>query len=169
MCCPHWWSRVSRSSSWSNLVTLQESWASLIKWKKPRTHRYLDPSDHMSHSKVLPSIFTPLALPVFQHLFSILWQPVPIRHGVNPLVCKHQLCVCCCTSGLPKAALVDQNRLLSALVVISAYGVKSKDVMYVNLPLYHTAGFLVGFLGCMETGGNTKKVTNMGRVLFNWL
>ncbi|XP_032417158.1 very long-chain acyl-CoA synthetase isoform X1 [Xiphophorus hellerii] len=56
------------------------------------------------------------------------------------------------TTGLPKAALVDQNRLLSALAVISAYGVKSNDVMYVNLPLYHTAGFLVGFLGCMETG-----------------
>ncbi|XP_043990200.1 very long-chain acyl-CoA synthetase [Gambusia affinis] len=56
------------------------------------------------------------------------------------------------TTGLPKAALVDQNRLLSALAIISAYGVKSKDVMYINLPLYHTAGFLVGFLGCIETG-----------------
>ncbi|XP_035992232.1 very long-chain acyl-CoA synthetase isoform X2 [Fundulus heteroclitus] len=56
------------------------------------------------------------------------------------------------TTGLPKAALVDQNRLLSALAVVSTYGVTSKDVVYVNLPLYHTAGFVVGFLGCIETG-----------------
>lgn len=74
------------------------------------------------------------------------------------MVFTHQLCACCCLAGLPKAALVDQNRLLSALAIISAYGVKSKDVMYINLPLYHTAGFLVGFLGCIETGGNTEKL-----------
>ncbi|XP_038123781.1 very long-chain acyl-CoA synthetase-like [Cyprinodon tularosa] len=56
------------------------------------------------------------------------------------------------TTGLPKAALVDQNRLLSALAVISTYGMTSKDVVYVNLPLYHTAGFVVGFFGCIENG-----------------
>ncbi|KAM4744308.1 long-chain fatty acid transport protein 2 [Anableps anableps] len=56
------------------------------------------------------------------------------------------------TTGLPKAASVDQNRLLSALAVISTYGVTSQDVVYLNLPLYHTAGFLVGFLGCIATG-----------------
>lgn len=54
--------------------------------------------------------------------------------------------------GLPKAAVVNQNRLLIALAVLSSNGVTSSDVIYVNLPLYHTAGFLIGFIGSFETG-----------------
>ncbi|KAL6112833.1 slc27a2 [Pungitius sinensis] len=56
------------------------------------------------------------------------------------------------TTGLPKAAVVNQNRLLTALAVLSANGVTSNDVIYLNLPLYHTAGFFVGFIGAIETG-----------------
>lgn len=56
------------------------------------------------------------------------------------------------TTGLPKAAVVNQNRLLIALAVLSSNGVSSSDVIYVNLPLYHTAGFIVGFIGAIETG-----------------
>ncbi|XP_068455565.1 zgc:158482 isoform X2 [Clinocottus analis] len=56
------------------------------------------------------------------------------------------------TTGLPKAAVVNQNRLLTALAVLSSNGVTSSDVVYLNLPLYHTAGFLVGFIGAVETG-----------------
>ncbi|XP_017297454.1 very long-chain acyl-CoA synthetase [Kryptolebias marmoratus] len=56
------------------------------------------------------------------------------------------------TTGLPKAAVVNQNRLLTALAVLSTYGVTSEDVKYVNLPLYHTAGFLVGLIGSVQTG-----------------
>ncbi|XP_051918567.1 long-chain fatty acid transport protein 2-like isoform X3 [Hippocampus zosterae] len=56
------------------------------------------------------------------------------------------------TTGLPKAAVVNQNRLLIALAVLSANGVSSSDVIYLNLPLYHTAGFIIGFIGSIETG-----------------
>ncbi|XP_004066963.1 very long-chain acyl-CoA synthetase [Oryzias latipes] len=56
------------------------------------------------------------------------------------------------TTGLPKAAVLNQNRLLSALAVLSSNGITSKDIFYLNLPLYHTAGFIVGFIGCIETG-----------------
>ncbi|XP_075335497.1 long-chain fatty acid transport protein 2-like [Odontesthes bonariensis] len=56
------------------------------------------------------------------------------------------------TTGLPKAAVVNQNRLLTALAVLSSNGVTSKDAIYLNLPLYHTAGFIVGFVGSIETG-----------------
>uniref|UniRef100_A0A671Y3Q1 long-chain-fatty-acid--CoA ligase n=1 Tax=Sparus aurata TaxID=8175 RepID=A0A671Y3Q1_SPAAU len=56
------------------------------------------------------------------------------------------------TTGLPKAAVVNQNRLLTALAILSSNGVTSSDVIYVNLPLYHTAGFLIGFIGAIETG-----------------
>ncbi|XP_026233362.1 hsFATP2a_ACSVL_like domain-containing protein [Anabas testudineus] len=56
------------------------------------------------------------------------------------------------TTGLPKAAVVNQNRLLTALAVLSSIGVTSSDVIYLNLPLYHTAGFMIGFIGSIETG-----------------
>nr|XP_020493610.1 very long-chain acyl-CoA synthetase-like [Labrus bergylta] len=56
------------------------------------------------------------------------------------------------TTGLPKAAVVNQNRLLTALAVLSSNGVSASDVIYVNLPLYHTAGFIIGFIGAIETG-----------------
>uniref|UniRef100_A0A8D3AT82 long-chain-fatty-acid--CoA ligase n=2 Tax=Scophthalmus maximus TaxID=52904 RepID=A0A8D3AT82_SCOMX len=56
------------------------------------------------------------------------------------------------TTGLPKAAVVNQNRLLTALAILSSNGVTPSDVIYLNLPLYHTAGFLIGFIGSIETG-----------------
>ncbi|XP_046898717.1 very long-chain acyl-CoA synthetase [Hypomesus transpacificus] len=56
------------------------------------------------------------------------------------------------TTGLPKAAVVNQTRLLAALAVLAANGVTSSDVIYLNLPLYHTAGFVIGFIGSIETG-----------------
>lgn len=62
------------------------------------------------------------------------------------------LFVSCCISGLPKAALINQNRLLIALAILSSNGVTASDVIYVNLPLYHTAGFMIGFIGSIETG-----------------
>lgn len=55
-------------------------------------------------------------------------------------------------AGLPKAAVVNQNRLLTVLAVLSSYGVTADDVVYLNLPLYHTAGFFIGFIGSIETG-----------------
>lgn len=58
-------------------------------------------------------------------------------------------------SGLPKAAVVNQNRLVTALIVLSSNGVTANDVIYVNLPLYHTAGFIIGFIGSIETGKMT--------------
>ncbi|XP_067275291.1 long-chain fatty acid transport protein 2-like [Pseudorasbora parva] len=56
------------------------------------------------------------------------------------------------TTGLPKAAVISQTRLLAALAVLASNGVTHTDVIYTTLPLYHTAGFLVGFLGSVETG-----------------
>ncbi|KAM3877405.1 long-chain fatty acid transport protein 2 [Diretmus argenteus] len=56
------------------------------------------------------------------------------------------------TTGLPKAAVINQNRLLISLAVLSSNGVTAGDVIYLNLPLYHTAGFIIGFIGAIETG-----------------
>lgn len=102
------------------------------------------------------------------------------------MMSKHLLFFKCwlfCASGLPKAAVLNQNRLLSALAVLSSNGITSKDVFYLNLPLYHTAGFIVGFIGCIETGETIQRylwwlyliyirnvqIGESGSVLFNEL
>ncbi|CAL8243266.1 unnamed protein product [Lota lota] len=56
------------------------------------------------------------------------------------------------TTGLPKAAAVSQDRLLMALAVMACSGVTADDVIYLNLPLYHTSAFVIGFVGSLETG-----------------
>ncbi|XP_061077759.1 long-chain fatty acid transport protein 2-like [Conger conger] len=56
------------------------------------------------------------------------------------------------TTGLPKAALINQERLLVSMAVLASNGVTPDDVFYINLPLYHAAGFIIGFIGCVETG-----------------
>lgn len=56
------------------------------------------------------------------------------------------------TTGLPKAAVVTHERLWAASFVQAACGVTSEDVFYINLPLYHSAGFLIGMIGGMERG-----------------
>ncbi|KAG7468097.1 hypothetical protein MATL_G00139140 [Megalops atlanticus] len=56
------------------------------------------------------------------------------------------------TTGMPKAAVVNQDRLLAAMAVLASNGVSPGDVIYLNLPLYHTAGFVIGFIGSIETG-----------------
>uniref|UniRef100_A0A8C7NX65 long-chain-fatty-acid--CoA ligase n=1 Tax=Oncorhynchus mykiss TaxID=8022 RepID=A0A8C7NX65_ONCMY len=56
------------------------------------------------------------------------------------------------TTGLPKAALVTQERVWTASFIQALSGVTSEDVFYINLPLYHSAGFLIGLAGAIERG-----------------
>ncbi|XP_029009050.1 long-chain fatty acid transport protein 2-like [Betta splendens] len=56
------------------------------------------------------------------------------------------------TTGLPKAAVVTQERVWAASFVQAASGVTADDVFYINLPLYHSAGFLIGLAGAIERG-----------------
>ncbi|KAG9352245.1 hypothetical protein JZ751_020658 [Albula glossodonta] len=56
------------------------------------------------------------------------------------------------TTGMPKAAVITQDRLLAAMAVLASNGVSPGDIIYLTLPLYHTAGFLIGFIGSIETG-----------------
>ncbi|XP_072529794.1 long-chain fatty acid transport protein 2 [Salminus brasiliensis] len=58
------------------------------------------------------------------------------------------------TTGLPKAALVTQERVWAASFVQGVSGVTADDVFYINLPLYHSAGFLIGLIGCIERGNS---------------
>uniref|UniRef100_A0A8C2GBK4 long-chain-fatty-acid--CoA ligase n=1 Tax=Cyprinus carpio TaxID=7962 RepID=A0A8C2GBK4_CYPCA len=56
------------------------------------------------------------------------------------------------TTGLPKAAVIAQLRLWAMANFPSICGVTSDDVVYVCLPLYHSAGFAIGFGGAIERG-----------------
>ncbi|KAM7414783.1 hypothetical protein PAMA_019546 [Pampus argenteus] len=56
------------------------------------------------------------------------------------------------TTGLPKAALVTHERVWAASFLQAACGVTPEDIFYINLPLYHSAGFLIGLAGAIERG-----------------
>ncbi|XP_076025679.1 long-chain fatty acid transport protein 2-like [Genypterus blacodes] len=57
------------------------------------------------------------------------------------------------TTGLPKAAVVKHDRLWMASFMQTFAGVRSDDVFLINLPLYHTAGFVIGLCGSIVNGG----------------
>ncbi|TRY89276.1 hypothetical protein DNTS_014788, partial [Danionella cerebrum] len=56
------------------------------------------------------------------------------------------------TTGLPKAAYVTHERVWASSFIQGVCGVTSEDIFYINLPLYHSAGFLIGLVGCIERG-----------------
>ncbi|XP_049929593.1 long-chain fatty acid transport protein 2-like [Epinephelus moara] len=56
------------------------------------------------------------------------------------------------TTGLPKAAVVTHERVWAASFLQAVCGITSEDIFYINLPLYHSAGFLIGMVGSIERG-----------------
>ncbi|XP_063287487.1 long-chain fatty acid transport protein 4-like [Pelobates fuscus] len=57
------------------------------------------------------------------------------------------------TTGLPKAAIVVHSRYFRmAALVFYGFGMRSDDVMYDCLPLYHSAGNIVGMGQCILNG-----------------
>ncbi|XP_049431282.1 very long-chain acyl-CoA synthetase-like [Epinephelus fuscoguttatus] len=55
------------------------------------------------------------------------------------------------TTGLPKAAEISHARLWFVVCFMSKMGMTTKDVIYISLPLYHTAGF-IGFVSAIDIG-----------------
>ncbi|XP_026234813.1 very long-chain acyl-CoA synthetase-like [Anabas testudineus] len=56
------------------------------------------------------------------------------------------------TTGLPKAAVINHERLWMASFLQTIAGVRSDDIIYVYLPLYHSSAFLMGLCGAIERG-----------------
>ncbi|XP_029951274.1 very long-chain acyl-CoA synthetase-like [Salarias fasciatus] len=56
------------------------------------------------------------------------------------------------TTGLSKAAIITHGKIWGASSLLITCGVTADDIIYVNLPLYHVAGFVVGTMGAMERG-----------------
>uniref|UniRef100_UPI00398F5331 long-chain fatty acid transport protein 2-like isoform X3 n=1 Tax=Pristiophorus japonicus TaxID=55135 RepID=UPI00398F5331 len=55
-------------------------------------------------------------------------------------------------SGLPKAAIITHSRGHRIAFFIAACGLSSSDIIYITLPLYHSAGSLIGICGCIALG-----------------
>ncbi|XP_063044433.1 long-chain fatty acid transport protein 2-like [Engraulis encrasicolus] len=56
------------------------------------------------------------------------------------------------TTGLPKAAVINHERAWMASFMQTLAGVRPDDIIYIYLPLYHTAGFLMGLTGSIDQG-----------------
>ncbi|XP_003965113.2 long-chain fatty acid transport protein 6 [Takifugu rubripes] len=56
------------------------------------------------------------------------------------------------TTGLPKAAVISQLQSLKAAAGFWAFGGTEEDVVYIPLPLYHSAASLVGIGGTIQLG-----------------
>ncbi|XP_053452125.1 long-chain fatty acid transport protein 2 [Nycticebus coucang] len=56
------------------------------------------------------------------------------------------------TTGLPKAAVINHHRIWYATGLVVTTRIKAEDVIYVTLPLYHSAALLIGVHGCILTG-----------------
>ncbi|KAJ7313785.1 hypothetical protein JRQ81_005477 [Phrynocephalus forsythii] len=56
------------------------------------------------------------------------------------------------TTGLPKAAIINRRKLLLVSGMYRLCGVCPKDIVYVPLPMYHSAALLIAIGGCLEVG-----------------
>ncbi|KAJ8287284.1 hypothetical protein GJAV_G00049780 [Gymnothorax javanicus] len=56
------------------------------------------------------------------------------------------------TTGLPKAAVISQLQSLKGAAGFWAYGGTPDDIIYIPLPLYHSAASLIGIGGTIELG-----------------
>ena len=61
------------------------------------------------------------------------------------------------TTGVPKAALFPNSKIIAASVNISkgGYRIDSSDCMYNCLPLYHSTGLMLGLCACVQVGAAT--------------
>uniref|UniRef100_A0A8B9EPE5 long-chain-fatty-acid--CoA ligase n=1 Tax=Anser cygnoides TaxID=8845 RepID=A0A8B9EPE5_ANSCY len=56
------------------------------------------------------------------------------------------------TTGLPKAAVITEQKLMMVANLGRICGLRATDHIYTTLPLYHSAGLLIGVGGCLEVG-----------------
>lgn len=61
-------------------------------------------------------------------------------------------------SGLPKAALCTQYKLLAASHIIPASGMTSDDTLYLTLPLYHSSALALGLGAVIQSGELSSRI-----------
>lgn len=65
---------------------------------------------------------------------------------------KFYLWFCVFITGLPKAAVISHMQILKGAAGLWAFGATAEDIIYITLPLYHSAASLLGIGGCIELG-----------------
>uniref|UniRef100_A0A8C3N5M1 long-chain-fatty-acid--CoA ligase n=1 Tax=Geospiza parvula TaxID=87175 RepID=A0A8C3N5M1_GEOPR len=80
-------------------------------------------------------------------------EPPPAGHraGVTPET-KAMYIYTSGTTGLPKAAVITEMKMMMVASLARICGLRPDDVVYTTLPLYHSAGLLVGLGGCLDVG-----------------
>lgn len=56
------------------------------------------------------------------------------------------------TTGLPKAAMINHQRIWFGTGIANVSGIKKDDIIYTTLPLYHSAALMIGVHGCIVAG-----------------
>ncbi|XP_072038889.1 long-chain fatty acid transport protein 2-like [Amphiura filiformis] len=56
------------------------------------------------------------------------------------------------TTGLPKPARMSHRRLLLASQIQSLFDMDSSDIIYIPLPMYHSAGMCIGLVNVLRAG-----------------
>uniref|UniRef100_A0A8C3AZT9 long-chain-fatty-acid--CoA ligase n=1 Tax=Cyclopterus lumpus TaxID=8103 RepID=A0A8C3AZT9_CYCLU len=80
-------------------------------------------------------------------------QPVPaVLRAITSLKSPTLYIFTSGTTGLPKAAVITHLQSLKAAAGFWAFGATEDDVMYIPLPLYHSAASLIGIGGTIELG-----------------
>ncbi|KAJ8392735.1 hypothetical protein AAFF_G00072190 [Aldrovandia affinis] len=80
-------------------------------------------------------------------------QPVPAEYRATTSLKAHNLYIFTSgTTGLPKAAVITHLQSLKAAAGFWAYGGTCDDVVYIPLPLYHSAASLIGIGGTLHIG-----------------
>ncbi|XP_037012422.2 long-chain fatty acid transport protein 2 [Artibeus jamaicensis] len=70
------------------------------------------------------------------------------------------------TTGLPKAAVINHQRLWYATFLPVLSGMNKDDVIYTPLPLYHSAALFLGIHGCIATGATVVLRNKFSASLF---
>ncbi|XP_029921204.1 long-chain fatty acid transport protein 6 [Myripristis murdjan] len=91
--------------------------------------------------------------PLLDHIAAASIQPVPAAlRAVTVLKTPTLYIFTSGTTGLPKAAVITHLQTLKGAGGFWAFGGTEEDVVYIPLPLYHSAASLIGIGGTIEMG-----------------
>ncbi|XP_040450050.1 very long-chain acyl-CoA synthetase-like isoform X2 [Falco naumanni] len=80
-------------------------------------------------------------------------EPLPSHHRAGTTASSKAMYIYTSgTTGLPKAAVITEKKLMMVASLGRLCGLRPDDVIYTTLPLYHSAGLLIGVGGCFEVG-----------------
>ncbi|XP_068523311.1 long-chain fatty acid transport protein 6-like [Anas acuta] len=102
----------------------------------------------MTKDSTFPSVHT-----LLDKMEAVSEDPVPVnQRSANNLKSSVLYIFTSGTTGLPKAAVISHMQVLKGAAGLWAFGATAEDIIYITLPLYHSAASLLGIGGCIELG-----------------